>query len=854
MPSVWPRDRRISAGDQAALEAEADIELLSTASAHYRDPLRRRSHSRHAVPPHLPPKLLVHAQSHSVFAARSNSVSSYRSGGSSESSASRWTNGTCVIMHNSKFRSWWDMLIILCLIYIAILVPPTMAFLADQHTVPVFGYIDVFQDCVFLVDILINCLTSFPNSDGHNVTSNWAILVHYLSTWFVLDAISSVPFSFFPADAATETKFTRIVRVLKLLKMIRMTKIARMIPKLQERFQIRNSTLDMIKFLVSITMAAHWLGCFYFIVSRLEGFEEGSWTRTFEGGILERPPAEQYLIVIYWALTTMTTIGYGDITPGTNGERVYGLFAMWVGAGIFAYALTNVVTLVFNMNQEKVMFERLLDKITEVMDKKKITASLKKRISQYMFYRFLNSHGDLFDATNEVLKYLSPSLKGEVMVEITSSLFEACPNLNQFGAHFMQRCSKNLEITSVCPGELLMRQGTPFFHTYYIAAGIVEVLTVENSHPVGLRSSVTLALEPRAQAKKPLRVKQWLLTTDCMFGEISSLLGAPSKIGVFSITHADIYMLDAKMLYEQLVDEFSLNDARAVWVEANKKSQQLDFTREARKILRWIGGVPQPDNDSAQSQVEKAGAGQDDVDGLLLTLPADNQQARIIRAGVRALHGLQQKTQPEALLFESRAEKLIRMLFGAERHAEMWEHENQNELHPDLRSQSRCSKNSPNSDSNGESEQKKKEKRDIEPSEKMADKDMSVKEINGSRLKVKDTRERAASEFSRRHSLSRVRSTHENASTANPERLNYLDSFRERTESSTSRMTGVSANLGMLGGMRMGASSSETHPVLRARVDKMELALHRCLNLFEENRRDMANIKKSLEKIQACVG
>ena len=69
-----------------------------------------------------------------------------------------------VIMPNSPFKMFWNMVLILLLLYTASITPFKMAFI---DTVPSFVFaIDVIVDTLFVVDLFINFFSAYENLDG----------------------------------------------------------------------------------------------------------------------------------------------------------------------------------------------------------------------------------------------------------------------------------------------------------------------------------------------------------------------------------------------------------------------------------------------------------------------------------------------------------------------------------------------------------------------------------------------------------------------------------------------------------------------------------------------------------------
>ena len=93
--------------------------------------------------------------------------------------------------------------------------------------------------------------------------------------------------------------------------------------------------LQLVKVIAGICYIMHLLGCGWFALGASAGPGEESW-------LTNRVPEDSdvwicYTFSIYWALTTLTTVGYGDITPENQHERLYTLMTLLIGALVFGF-------------------------------------------------------------------------------------------------------------------------------------------------------------------------------------------------------------------------------------------------------------------------------------------------------------------------------------------------------------------------------------------------------------------------------------------------------------------------------------------------------------------------------------
>lgn len=130
------------------------------------------------------------------------------------------------------------------------------------------------------------------------------------------------------------------------------------------------------------------------ILERLEDESMSSWLKTptfiMYNQLHEKSTYQKVLISCYYALTTLSTVGFGDYYPVSNVERVIAVLIMLGGVAFFSYIMGNFIEIISNYEKKMGIVDKSGDLHNWMILLTRFTNNpgLKKTISQQIEQNF----------------------------------------------------------------------------------------------------------------------------------------------------------------------------------------------------------------------------------------------------------------------------------------------------------------------------------------------------------------------------------------------------------------------------------------------------------------------------------
>lgn len=284
----------------------------------------------------------------------------------------------------NKFFTYWNLLMLIFIIYSIILMPYFMVFEADNIIV---NNCELIMNIFFLIDIVINFNTAVIENNLI-IIDRKVIAIKYLKSFFFIDLVSSIPLEILLGNTSSINKLLRFLKIPKLIRIFKMSKLS-IFEKIFEKydrvayyFRIRMGFLKIIKIFVITFILLHLASCLLCYIS----YNKSTTSWIIAKQLQNKSDIEIYLRSLYFCIVTLTTLGYGDIVPVTIEEFIFTIIWMMVGVTFYSFTI-GIITAFF---QNRVTKKTLLnDKILYVENfciNNKIEKQLKKQIINSLKY------------------------------------------------------------------------------------------------------------------------------------------------------------------------------------------------------------------------------------------------------------------------------------------------------------------------------------------------------------------------------------------------------------------------------------------------------------------------------------
>ncbi|XP_040392487.1 potassium voltage-gated channel subfamily H member 6 isoform X1 [Cygnus olor] len=516
----------------------------------------------------------------------------------------RWT-----ILHYSPFKAVWDWLILLLVIYTAVFTPYSAAFLLNEEQVEEkhwncsyscdpLNIIDLIVDIMFIVDIVINFRTTYVNINDEVVSHPGKIAIHYFKGWFLIDMVAAIPFDLLIFRSGSD-ETTTLIGLLKTARLLRLVRVARKLDRYSEYGAA-------VLFLLMCTFAliAHWLACIWYAIGNVErpymehkigwldnlGDQIG---KRYNDSDLSSGPSikDKYVTALYFTFSSLTSVGFGNVSPNTNSEKIFSICVMLIGSLMYASIFGNVSAIIQRLYSGTARYHTQMLRVKEFIRFHQIPNPLRQRLEEYFQHAWSYTNGiDM----NAVLKGFPDCLQADICLHLNRTLLQNCKAFRGASKGCLRALAMKFKTTHAPPGDTLVHYGDVLTTLYFISRGSIEIL----------REDIVVAI----------------LGKNDIFGEPISLYARPGKSNadVRALTYCDLHKIQREDLLEvldmypafsdnfwsNLEITFNLRDADSV--PRTPLSEEYDCTyRRVRRRKHSLCQPNKPDPDTGTSDAEQ---------------------------------------------------------------------------------------------------------------------------------------------------------------------------------------------------------------------------------------------------------
>eukprot|EP00930_Biecheleria_cincta_P023788 TRINITY_DN17114_c0_g1_i2.p1 TRINITY_DN17114_c0_g1~~TRINITY_DN17114_c0_g1_i2.p1 ORF type:complete len:654 (+),score=76.26 TRINITY_DN17114_c0_g1_i2:135-2096(+) len=321
-----------------------------------------------------------------------------------------------------QIMQYWDMTTILALAFVAVATPFEVALLETE--VNLMFVLNRLTDAIFTVDLVLQFFVAYrvKTRYGHRLETRMRqIAKHYLTTWFIIDLVSVIPYDslglILQSPVLQRARTLKIIKLLRLIKLARVLRASRIFQRWETVMHINYNQLNLWTAIIMFGIGSHWIACMWSLLATQAEEGQRTWVDHAipAAGDKATGPAEIYFTSMYWSAMTVTSIGYGDVLPVNLTERIACIFLMFGSSFLWARVLSDTMSAIANGDTHKLQFRQTLDDLNYMMADQKLPNGMRRRLRAFFFQTQDLQRVQSFQS---VIQQMSPALQGELALTV----------------------------------------------------------------------------------------------------------------------------------------------------------------------------------------------------------------------------------------------------------------------------------------------------------------------------------------------------------------------------------------------------------------------------------------------------
>lgn len=375
--------------------------------------------------------------------------------------------------YDHRYRIWETYLVVL-VIYTAWVSPFEFGFLRKPQGP--LAIVDNVVNGFFALDIILTFFVAYLDKLTYLLVDNpKKIAWKYAKSWLAFDVISTVPSEL--ARKISPSAFGSY-GLFNMLRLWRLRRVSALFSRLEKDRNYNYFWVRCAKLICVTLFAVHCAGCFYYLLAASYHDPKKTWIGATMGDFLHKSLWIRYVTSIYWSITTLTTVGYGDLHPVNTREMLFDIFYMLFNLGLTAYLIGNMTNLVVHGTSRTRKFRDTIQAASSFAQRNQLPVRLQDQMLAHLCLKFRTDSEGL--QQQETLDSLPKAIRSSISHHLFYSLMDKVYLFKGVSNDLLFQLVSEMKAEYFPPKEDVILQNEAPTDFYILVTGAVDLLTLKN--------------------------------------------------------------------------------------------------------------------------------------------------------------------------------------------------------------------------------------------------------------------------------------------------------------------------------------------------------------------------------------